>query len=138
MGQHISIQKSPAGDEAVCWVGKNEEDALHMSGEPHTVDAFCRALRVAEGLVEHELAQRGANREPFVDDLTAAQLEQKAKADAEAKAASETDANMAKVKEMVDVIEKAKAVIASLAPALAAPAALAQTEPAPSDEKTSA
>lgn len=113
---HVSVKVSPDGEQAVAWFNDDESDVLHLSGPAHTVDAMCRAIRSFAPAIEHEMSQRGVNREPFESDLTAAEKAEAAKAAAEAKTAAETQAKTDALKEQLDIIEKARRAIASMAP----------------------
>lgn len=57
------------------WIAGDESDAFTINGPPHTLEVVARVLR-ASLCVEHEFSQRGAVREPFVNDVTAAEKEQ--------------------------------------------------------------
>jgi len=92
----MTIKIKVEGNQAVCWIGEDESDSFVISGRADTVDAIARILRVAGG-TEHELSQRGAAREPFVNDATKAEVDAAAKVKAEAEAKALADAEAAKL-----------------------------------------
>jgi malonyl CoA-acyl carrier protein transacylase len=91
----IKIKLSDDGGTATCWVADNEEDSFAITGRADSVDALARVLRSATA--EHEFAQRGAKREPFVSDLTKVESEAAEKAAAKAAAVSAAEAAAADV-----------------------------------------
>lgn len=119
---HVSIKMSPDGSEAVAWFGGDETDIVHIEGPAGTVDAVCRALRANETALEHEIAQRGASREPFASDLTTAEIAEIAEAAAQAKAAADAKVKIDEIADQVAKIDALQAALndarAKLAPAV--------------------